>query len=138
MCSEVSLSAQMSQMFSLRRLPLTAATRRREAALRHHLDVVGDRIRLLTRADTVAPAPATRRTVGRRRDPATDRRPRRHRDWTTAQVGGEPVTKTAVENDVDDEVDRRVHGQHRVGNLTDRLDQKKKVWKDETFRHHPL
>ena len=38
-------------------------------------------------------------------------------------MAGEPITKAAVEHDVDDEVDGGVDGQHRVRYLADRLDQ---------------
>jgi len=38
-------------------------------------------------------------------------------------VAGEPVSKTAVEHDVDDEIDSCVEGQHRVRYLANRLDQ---------------
>jgi len=45
------------------------------------------------------------------------------RGRATAQLAGETVAKSSVEDDVDDEVDGSIDSQHRVGYLADCLDQ---------------
>ena len=111
---KVSLHADMSDSSSpsLQLFPVAAATGRRDAAWRYHLNVVGGHV-----------CPST--GAGRLKYAAAGGRPRTRGHRTATQLADKPIAKASVEHDVDDEVDGRVEGEHRVRYLADRLDQMK-------------
>jgi len=86
---------------------LLSTSRRRDGTWRRHLKVIRGHVCPSARAAGLF----------------KDRTGRGRGQRTAAQLADEPVTKTAVEHDVDDKVDRRVYDQHCVGDLADCLDQ---------------